>query len=431
MKQLFIVLLMVCAIAVFAQYSPGELPFTYINIAVSPISSALSMSGAAADSPHRDIYNPASACFNTSSNDIYFSYMAHFASSHFGYIEYNMPSMRIGLKYFNSGSMEKRDSLNNYLGDFSDNTLLFNYAYGYAVNEQISIGASILAGMENIDNFSQYAGALSAGIIYRFNEILTLGFYAGNAGVSYSDGIDILPARIIAGAKIGSSKTPVNLYIDAGKILDSDYFYSLGAELYVLRRTENILNEESVQLYEDASEGMETEDAMQETDMAEDIVKAELNTETALTDSMAAIDDMPEEEKADSIFEESKSDTLSSEEDTFMSYADYLEQLEKDSEDNTEETEETIDEESASEVLQTADKVEITKRPSFMNQFGFVLRGGLSSDKQMLQSGTSLDLIAGLSAGFGLSFRNYQIDYAAKFWGELGIGHSVGVKVVF
>lgn len=431
MKNVLSILLIICAVSLWAQYSPGELPFTYINIAVSPISSALSMSGAAAQSPHRDIFNPASAAFSSDANDLYFSYTSHFASTHLGYFEYNMPSVRIGLKYFNSGSMERRDSLNNYIGDFSDNTLLLTYTYGYRVNEKISIGISALAGIENMADFSQYAGALSAGAIYRFNEMIAMGVYAGNAGIAYSSSMSILPARVIGGVKIGNENTPVNLYIDAGKILDSDYFYSAGAQLHVLRSTDAPLVQQGILDYSKSEGIVNRKPAEQSETMEEDsIILPEDNP-----DSIYAVSDLPALETADSIAAETESDTLSEEdEEAFMSYADYLEQQERDKNQKieTEEAEETEDAPEENADAEKLDEEEITdKRQSFMDQFGFVLRGGVSSDKQLLQSGTSLDLVAGLSAGFGISFKNYQVDYAAKFWGELGIGHSIGVKVVF
>lgn len=431
MRNILSILLIICAISIWAQYSPGELPFTYINIAVSPISSALSMSGAAAQSPHRDIFNPASAAFNSDANDLYFSYTSHFASTHLGYFEYNMPSMRIGLKYFNSGSMERRDSLNNYIGDFSDNTLLLTYTYGYRVNEKISVGISALAGIENMADFNQYAGALSAGAIYRFNEMIAMGVYAGNAGIAYSSSMDILPARVIGGVKIGSENTPINLYIDAGKILDSDYFYSAGAQLHVLRSTDNPSVEQGVLEYSKSEGIINMEDTIQYEAMEKDSIILPEDR----PDSMETVSNLPALETADSIAAGIEADTLSEEdEESFMSYADYLENQEKDKneklEAEDEEGTEAVLEENADAKKQDKEE-ETDRRESIMDQFGFVLRGGVSSDKQLLQSGTSLDLVAGLSAGFGLSFKNYQVDYAAKFWGELGIGHSIGVKVVF
>ncbi len=452
MKNIFIILLILCSLTAYAQYSPGELPFTYINVATTPLSSALSMSSAAVISPHRDIFNPASTAFNTINNDLYIAYTSHFAASHFGYIEYNMDKMRFGIKYFNSGTMEQRDSLNNYIGDFSGNTILFNYSYGYSINSDIHLGVSALIGVENIIDYNQFAGALSAGIIYTgINDFINLGLYAGNVGVSYVNAdYTVLPARIIGGFALRNDELPVSVYIDAGKILDSEYFYSVGIELEVMKKQKTIIEEDIADYNGDNSitetatifneEKKESEDITDTLNIekTEEEIEDITDPETVLKEAVAVIDSVIVEVSiADSIvikkeipdsvitkLDIADDSTKTEDEEEYLSYADYLEQMEEES-----------DKAGKANSIEKADeqtKVETKKKKAtFVDDISFILRGGISSDKQMLQSGTSLDLVAGLSGGFGISYKNVEIDYAAKFWGELGIGHSIGLKLVF
>ncbi len=427
MKKILITLAIAASIILNAQYDPGELPFTYINIAVSPISSALSMSSAAAYGNHRDIFNPASVCFNTS-NDLYISYTSHIASSHLGYFEFNTEDMRYGIKYFNSGQMEQRDSLDNYIGNFSGNVLLGNVSYGHSIDDKIKIGASALIGLENILDYNQFAGAISAGIIYKLNDIVNFGLYAGNIGAAYKNGITLLPARIIGGIRLGNETKPITLYADAGKILDSDYFYSIGIELNILQMQNNDADMSNNDIESEAASFVidkEIEEMASDT-LSEKIVE-EMSSETdeiISEDNTEAINETIAEEVTEEVDNETEKET---EEDNagYLSYADYLEQLEK-----TEEETENIENVTNSEKEYIIEENK-TKEKTFVDQLGFVIRGGISSDKQMLYSGTSLDLVAGLSAGFGLSYMGYEIDYAAKFWGELGIAHSIGIKVEF
>ncbi len=451
MKKIFMILLILYSLTVYAQYSPGELPFTYINVATTPLSSALSMTSAAVISPHRDIFNPASTAFNTVNNDLYIAYTSHFAASHFGYIEYNIEKMRFGIKYFNSGTMEERDSLNNYIGDFSGNTILFNYSYGYSINNDFHLGVSALVGIENIIDYNQFAGALSAGIIYTgLNDFIQLGLYAGNVGSSYESSIKtILPARIIGGFALQNDELPVSIYIDGGKILDSDYFYSVGVELKVLKKEKNIIENdiadyngdtnitetttiftEEKRVEEEITDTLNierTEEKIEDISDPEVVIKEKLVIDSVIVEVSIADSLVIKEEIPDSLITELDiiDDSIKTEEGKeYLSYADYLEQMEEKA-DNGDESDDL-------ESVDDQPKVEVKKqKATFINDIGFVLRGGVSSDKQMLRSGTSLDLVAGLSGGFGISYKNIEIDYAAKFWGELGIGHSIGIKLVF
>ena len=281
---------------------------------------------------------------------------------------------------------------------------------------------------ENRLDYNQFAGAISAGIIYKLNDIVNFGLYAGNIGAAYKNGITLLPARIIGGIRLGNETKPITLYADAGKILDSDYFYSIGIELNILQMQNNDADMSNNDIESEAASFVidkEIEEMASDT-LSEKIVE-EMSSETdeiISEDNTEAINETIAEEVTEEVDNETEKET---EEDNagYLSYADYLEQLEK-----TEEETENIENVTNSEKEYIIEENK-TKEKTFVDQLGFVIRGGISSDKQMLYSGTSLDLVAGLSAGFGLSYMGYEIDYAAKFWGELGIAHSIGIKVEF
>ncbi len=290
MKYILILLAGLAAFTLSAQYSTGELAFTYYNIPADPYSISLGTACAASTMHYSDIGNPAS--FLNSGRNTSFSYYNHIGQTHMGFIKYNDSNMYCSIKYFNSGTMEKRDTLDNYLGDFFTNTVIARGAYSFEVNQNINAGFGISAGIENIEEFNQYAGGIDAGIIFKgFKDYFNAGFYINAGGVSYNEnGIKPLPARVILGLGIENEELPIRLYIDGGMILDRSLFYAGGVEINVLK-LQNIFTEPEI--------------------------KTEENT-------VSEIIDVPDEVSA-----EIKEDTESENEIEYFSYADYLESLNK------------------------------------------------------------------------------------------------------
>ncbi len=464
MKLLNIFILLFFAILLFA-YDSGELPFSFLNVPASPLSSSLSYTCAAYTGNNNDIYNPASIYANEN-NEVYFSYTNYLANTHLGYIEYNMDAYRFNIKYFNSGFMEKRDTLNNYLGDFSANILLFNGGSYYEINEDIILGYSVLLGIENADDYSQYAAGVSVGAIYKAYKNLNMGFYSSNIGASYNQDSDIsiLPTRIITGLSYDMKN--MKIMADAGKVLDSDYFLSMGVELFLIGNNSDYINNETVLNENNLQTSVENENAEIENDsiimdstnninVSEDSIKIdsinmEIKKDISIVDSNS-IDNVNIQQDSinidsiiiDSIQNETAikdSTETNNKEETYMSYADYLEQMEKENQTDID----TLNNETNADSLEINNNVIEENKNTFENtetviqenvkkqsDINFVLRFGVSTDKKELEMGTSSDIIAGLSSGFGLSYKQYRIDYSAKFLGELGISHSIGIKVSY
>ncbi|MDY6787520.1 MAG: hypothetical protein SVK54_05280 [candidate division WOR-3 bacterium] len=423
------------------------MPFTYLNIPVTPVSTALSSAGSVLRQSNADIVNPA-VYADIDKDQVYFSYLSHIAGTHLGFLSYNTSMFSLSVKYFNSGIMELRDSFNTYLGDFSDNTIFITGGTGMEIVEQLYAGFSITAGIEKITDYQQYCAGFSGGIIYRQFDFIDLGLYVQNAGISYSRDTDMLPARIIAGAGLNKDDLPISVYIDVGKILDDDYFYAAGFEFNLISKKESTSKERGVKTVLDVR--AEINENI-EADYADSLNTQYPDTfEESVSPDTAGIKSQPYDSTAES-------DSLDIEDngEEYMSYADYLDELEEDTENGEEEAQdeaqEAASEDETEDEKRIMDNEEIEKqeeedaesasritqneegygKKSFADDIEFVIRGGFSSDRTDLQSGTSTDLTAGLTGGFGISYSSITIDYAAKFWGELGIGHSVGVRIEF
>lgn len=61
----------------------------------------------------------------------------------------------------------------------------------------------------------------------------------------------------------------------------------------------------------------------------------------------------------------------------------------------------------------------------------FALRAGYSNSGTELKTGYGSDMLAGTSAGFGLSWKNIYMDYAIQPMGELGLSNSISLSHSF
>lgn len=435
MKNLFAILAVVTAsLSLSAQTGGGEMPFTFINIPVSPVSQALSTASAARSSSEGDIINPASLGFNENRQAV-FTYQSYLVSSYFGLVEYSDGSMKAYLKYFNSGSMERRDSLNNYIGDFALNMLYAKFEKAFRINDNMYWGAGVLAGAESSVDYNNAAAAAGAGIIYRgYKDFLNFGFYADNLGVSYcNSSAEMLPARVLLGVGIEKENVPVSVYIDAGKILDRDYFYAAGVEIDFTKgktKKRETADEASAEAITDIPE-IEAVNEQENLDLSAAVDSASADADTVLASAA--------EEAKDSV--ELKNDNTE-EKVEYQSYAEWIaaEEAKKDSVETADALKEIKGETESSEKSKSTElvekntievKKEAVKGPAFTDDIKFIVRGGFSSDREELQMGTGLDLVAGLTAGFTLGYRNIAVDYSVKQFGEVGVTHSIGIKYGF
>ncbi|MDY6787341.1 MAG: hypothetical protein SVK54_04380, partial [candidate division WOR-3 bacterium] len=74
MKTIILIPAIFICLTVFA-YSPGQLPFTYLNIPVTPVSTALSSAGSVLQQSNADIVNPA-VYADIDKDQVYFSYLS-------------------------------------------------------------------------------------------------------------------------------------------------------------------------------------------------------------------------------------------------------------------------------------------------------------------------------------------------------------------
>ncbi|RLC48136.1 MAG: hypothetical protein DRH57_02745 [Candidatus Cloacimonadota bacterium] len=57
----------------------------------------------------------------------------------------------------------------------------------------------------------------------------------------------------------------------------------------------------------------------------------------------------------------------------------------------------------------------------------FALRAGYKSNASDWKVGSNWDIVAGMSIGFGIYWKNYQFDYATASFGELGLIHQISI----
>ncbi|MGE3062841.1 MAG: hypothetical protein AB7T10_04325 [bacterium] len=429
MKKIFLISSLILGfLSVFAQYYSGEMGFNYLNIPISPSSQAFSTAGAAAISGSGDLINPASL-FYCNSDKVSVNYMNYIAGSHFGLLTYAFDKSQVYLKYFNSGFMERRDSLNTDLGEYSANVIIANYSKSFLLSEKIIVGAGISAGMQNITDYKDVAGSVDLGIIYRniYSDFLSAGISILNLGAVYDfEETSMTPAKFVAGVAIAKDDMPFAVYIDAGKILDKKYFYAAGMEFFLIRhRKPDVENVSIVNTIPPDSEV-----SVLPADSAPDttVYSAEnIETDTAALASLNPSDSIP----ADTSLV-LNSEIISDTNEAYQSYADYLDAEAAD--DSTKiPLDESLDKKkNSAETIKEEEPLSIAvRKKSLMDPFAFSFKWGFSSDREELMMGYGSDLLAGFTAGFRMSYNSISVNYSAKMWGQLGITQTLGIGFSF
>ncbi|MDD3803569.1 MAG: hypothetical protein PHW02_04165 [bacterium] len=421
----------------YAQYYSGEMGFNYLNIPISPSSQSFSTAGAAALERDGDMINPASLLL-CKDDKASINYMNYIAGSHFGLFTYNLGGSQIFLKYFNSGLIERRDSLNTDLGTYSANAVMANYSKAFRISDKMTLGAGINLGFENITDYKGLAASFDLGFIFRniYSDFLSAGVNVTNLGALYDfTETSLSPAKVVAGVSISKEDMPFAVYIDAGKILDRKYFYAAGMEFFLVRARENY----SADITLDISLPIENESLK---DTSETTFNNEINVpnkDSLVTDTLNVNEafefEAPETDSLSVVQDESESIAEADTADEYQSYADYLEDAKADSATVEENAKEMVANADSNIIDNQEDKETVktitARKKSFMDPFAFSFRWGFSSDREDLTVGYGSDLLAGFSAGFRMSYENVSVSYSAKMWGQLGVTQSLGIGFSF
>lgn len=452
MKRMIFLIILLFSISAFSQYYSGEIGFNYLNVAIAPSSQSFSTAGAAAIERVGDCINPASLYFYREGNETSVNYMNYLAGSHFGLMSYYFSKSQIYLKYFNSGLIERRDSLNTDLGTYTANVLMMNYSKSFLLNEKMIYGFGINLGIENITEYNGISASFDIGFIYKnlYSDFLSAGINISNIGLVYDfEEKSMTPAKIVAGISISKEDMPFAIYIDAGKIIDREYFYAGGMEFYLIRsKTEEKddvapLKDIKVSVSDIPKESLEVSYTDIEAESSNAISISLIDTVSLLdtlnvsmqeektNDSLTPVDSMSISSQT-----EMKTDTIKKEEETYeyKSYADYLEDELNDtllSKENILFEDTTVISDEIKSVEQTEQIYTHMKKISVMDPLTFSFRWGFSSDREQLTMGYGSDLFAGLTTGFKMSYETVSVNYTIKMWGELGTTQTIGLDFRF
>ncbi len=413
MKKYFLTLFLIFSFIIFIYpvFYTGDLGFSFMNVPVDPLSLAYSTTSASIVGRTGDLINPASLNLENK-NSFFFAYMPFLVSSHFGILGYTFSGSQVMLKYFNSGSMERRDSLNTDLGEFFSSDLLLEYSKSFKMKDNLRFGAGINFGMENVLDYNVLISSLSFGIIYEkvYKDFLNIGCQILNLGAGYDfEKISPTPAKFIVGLSVSKDDMPFSVNFDVGKILDRKYFYSFALKFSVVKPT--------------------VEPTVENPD--NNILKDEPNKNESPTNSLS--DSMKinltyeqlKELQDTSTIDSTKLDTLPTDKTDNQNYTSYSDFLDMESKEKSQTQIQTKTLEDNKFPEKKMDKKNI------FSPLKLDLILGISSDRSELQLGYATDLTSALTAGFLIGYNNISILWSSKFWGELGISQSIGMRLSF
>lgn len=447
MKKFFLLLMSISFfILTFSAFYSGDLGFYFLNIPVDPLSQAYSTTSSAVKGRSGDLINPASLYNLENENTFSFTYMPFLVSSHFGLFTYNFKSSQLLLKYFNSGVMERRDSLNNDLGEFFSSNLLLEFSKSFKIKENIFVGGGMNIGVEKVLDYNSLFSSLNLGLIYEkaYFEFLNLGFQILNVGGAYNfEKSSLTPAKFVIGFSIDKEDMPFSVNLDVGKILDRKYFYSFALKFSLIKpdlqkgevkkKSFEILDTNNVDTLlnhmDESFEMDETPDTIltATTDSLVDTLKSE-NEDDLIVKTDSIVDTLNIENRDNLIVTtDSLVDTLKSDNETEQEYKSYAEFLDE----KNDSVENLLKEEKVEEYVEKSEERTPVEKKNIFSPLSLDIILGVSSDRSELQLGYPTDLTSALTAGFKLSYNNISVLWSSKFWGELGVSQSIGLKMSF
>ncbi len=182
--------------------------FDFLNIPCGARPTAIGSGFSAFYDPYSIFYNPAGIC-NTNSMTISSTLRLYVAGINSGVLLWEKPYLYgvigFAINYVNLGSMERRDIVGKLEGTFTPISLSTRIAYARSFGS-LKAGLSLNLIYENIDQYSAFAPALDAGIIYTPPNTpqIDIAFCLNNIGyeiITFSGKREDLPYKIRAGVK--------------------------------------------------------------------------------------------------------------------------------------------------------------------------------------------------------------------------------------
>lgn len=212
---------------------PGTTAATFLKIGIGARATAMGGAFTAlAGDPTALYWNPA-ALGHLNRKQISATYNSWFAGVKQGYLALTLPlsrgTMGLGTNYVDVGTIEGRDEYGNPIGHFtaSDTHLFVGYGDKF---EEISWGITIGTLQDVIRRDPKDAFLATIGLLYPIGDSSLLGFAVQNIGIELAE--DPLPLTFRLGTS--SQSQTINFALDLVKCLDSNLYYCIGAEWWLV-----------------------------------------------------------------------------------------------------------------------------------------------------------------------------------------------------
>jgi len=187
---------------------------------------------------HSVFYNPAGMSFIRERQGT-LSYLNHLLDFQSGFLGYAHPLSKgtfgAAINFYDFGQFDGRDVNNEPTGDFGATGFVFSSGYSRQVVKNVSVGATGKYIRFQIDDFTQTAVALDAGVmIYLPSQRATVGASVLNLGTTTSAFInskDDLPVSLQFGASKTLEHLPLLISASLVKFQDDNLDFRVGGEM--------------------------------------------------------------------------------------------------------------------------------------------------------------------------------------------------------
>ncbi len=252
----FLPLAVTVVLGIFAGnvFSQSAVGYDFLRTSVGARASAMGGSFVAIPGDiHALFYNPAGLS-GLNERQGTFSYLNHILDFQSGFLGYAHPlasgTAGLALNFYDFGQFDGRDQNNEPTGEFSANGLVLSAGFSREVMKNVSLGGNAKYIRFSIDDFTQTAGAVDAGVLVAFpSQNLHVGVAVLNLGSTTSAFInteDDLPTSVQFGAAKVLEHLPVMVSGQVVKFRDDGLDFRLGGEITVTEQLQIRLGYDSV-----------------------------------------------------------------------------------------------------------------------------------------------------------------------------------------
>ena len=229
---------------VYAEEGKGGYAGAFLQIGVG--TRALGMGGAftaIADDGTAIYWNPAGLS-QLDEKEVVGMYSFLSLDRHHNFVSFSYPAEDVGtfsLSWLNFGvsKIDGRDQSGNPTGDFSDNEMAFQLAYGRKFTSMISIGLGYKYLNHSLADYKAHGFGFDIGVMINATDMIAVGFAIQDIGSKLkwdteSDHEDEIPMTMRGGAAISPPTLPLKLAIDLEKNTEQDAEIHFGAEYQLM-----------------------------------------------------------------------------------------------------------------------------------------------------------------------------------------------------